>query len=147
MQGVVAIAADATDEVGVTSVQFQVDGADLGAAVTAPPYTVNWETTTVANGLVPTDCDRGGCCRQRRNFGSGQVTVANPVDTTPPTVEGVTPADGAVRCRCGHGHDGDIQRSHGSDHIDGTTVELRDSGNNLVAADGELRRSQAGRRR
>ena len=36
--------------VGVAGVQFRADGADLGAEVTSAPYTVNWDTTTVAKG-------------------------------------------------------------------------------------------------
>src|SRR5882724_1565848 len=34
----------------VSSVQFQVDGGNLGAADTSAPYAVSWNTTTVGNG-------------------------------------------------------------------------------------------------
>jgi hypothetical protein len=34
----------------VSSVQFQLDGANLGAPVTSAPYSVSWDTTTASNG-------------------------------------------------------------------------------------------------
>ena len=40
----VAISGAASDDVGVAGVQFQVDGGNLGAEVTTPPYAVTWNT-------------------------------------------------------------------------------------------------------
>src|SRR5882672_4179151 len=34
----------------VSSVQFQLDGANLGARDTSEPYAVSWDTTTASNG-------------------------------------------------------------------------------------------------
>lgn len=48
--GTVGIAASATDNVGIASVQFLLNGANFGSAVTAPPYAVTWDTTQGANG-------------------------------------------------------------------------------------------------
>ncbi len=48
--GTVAVTATASDNVGVASVQFRVDGVNLGAADTVAPYGVSWETTTAADG-------------------------------------------------------------------------------------------------
>ena len=50
VSGTVSISANATDNVMVASVQFQLDGANLGPADTAAPYTMVWNTTSVANG-------------------------------------------------------------------------------------------------
>ena len=41
--------ASASSGVGVASVQFQLDGANLGAAVTSSPYSVSWNTITASN--------------------------------------------------------------------------------------------------
>ena len=49
VDGVIVVSATAADDVGVTSVQFLLDGAPLGAAVTTAPYQVEWATTGVAN--------------------------------------------------------------------------------------------------
>ena len=40
----------AADDIGVTSVQFLLDGAPLGIADTEAPYEAEWGTTTAANG-------------------------------------------------------------------------------------------------
>ena len=44
------IAADAADAVGVQSVQFRVDGVNLGAADTTSPYSIPWDTLSATNG-------------------------------------------------------------------------------------------------
>jgi len=44
------VTAVAADNVSVLSVQFKLDGADLGTPVTAAPYTVTWDTTITAAG-------------------------------------------------------------------------------------------------
>jgi Bacterial Ig domain/Abnormal spindle-like microcephaly-assoc'd, ASPM-SPD-2-Hydin len=48
--GTVTVSASASDSVGVAGVQFRLDGTNLGAEVTSPPYSVSWDTTTAANG-------------------------------------------------------------------------------------------------
>ena len=50
LAGVLAVTATATDNVGVTSVEFQVDGAQVGAALTAAPYAVNVNADAYASG-------------------------------------------------------------------------------------------------
>src|SRR2546425_2218277 len=78
----IVMSAVASDNVGVASVQFTLDGANLGAAATALPYTLIWNTTTAANGshvLAAKASDAAG------NIGSSKpvtITVAN-ADTTP----------------------------------------------------------------
>ncbi|MDZ4105387.1 MAG: Ig-like domain-containing protein, partial [Nitrosomonas sp.] len=46
----VTISASAADDIGVSGVQFMLDGANLGAEVTTPPYAVTWDSTAVADG-------------------------------------------------------------------------------------------------
>src|SRR2546428_283322 len=48
--GTVTVSASATDNVGVAGVQFNLDGVNLGAEVTAAPYAISWNTTLAANG-------------------------------------------------------------------------------------------------
>lgn len=50
VSGAVSLTASASDNVGVASVQFRVDGANVGSPVTAAPYTFLWDSTTVTNG-------------------------------------------------------------------------------------------------
>ena len=51
VSGVVTVSADASDNVAVAGVQFQLDGANLGAEDTVPPFSIGWDSTTVANGV------------------------------------------------------------------------------------------------
>ena len=51
LSGTVTVTANATDNVAVASVQFQLDGVSLGAPVTGsgPLYNLSWNTTTASN--------------------------------------------------------------------------------------------------
>src|SRR5205807_10057541 len=80
----VAVAANASDNVGVAGVQFKLDGANLGGEDTSSPYSVSWDTTTATNGshsLTATARDAAG------NPGSAaavSVTVSNAAPPPPP---------------------------------------------------------------
>ncbi|HWW00429.1 MAG TPA: DUF4038 domain-containing protein [Candidatus Acidoferrum sp.] len=51
LSNVVAVSATVTGDVEVLGVQFQVDGANLGAEVLSPPYAIYWDSTTLTNGV------------------------------------------------------------------------------------------------
>jgi hypothetical protein len=53
VSGTITVSANATDNVGVSSVQFQLDGVNLGAAITGsgPFYSTRWNTTTATSGM------------------------------------------------------------------------------------------------
>ena len=85
--GVVAIAATATDAVGVVSVQIRIDGTALGAAQTAPPYGANWTSTSVADGVHTITVEARDAAN---NVGTASVTVTvqnTPVVLTPHYVD------------------------------------------------------------
>ncbi len=50
LTGAVSLMATATDDVGVTEVEFQVDGVQLGVTLAAPPFTASLDTTQYASG-------------------------------------------------------------------------------------------------
>ena len=50
VSGTVELRANASDDRGVSGVQFRVDGANVGAQDTSSPYRVNWDTTDVSDG-------------------------------------------------------------------------------------------------
>ena len=85
--GSIALSATASDNVGVSKVEFYVDGA-LKATDTASPYTASLDSTTLANGshsLVAKAYDAAG------NVGTSSTvsfSVSNSTggDTAPPTV-------------------------------------------------------------
>ncbi len=46
----VAVAANAADNVAVASIQFRLDGANLGSGLTTAPYALTWDSTAVPDG-------------------------------------------------------------------------------------------------
>ena len=88
----VAVSANASDNVGVSGVQFKLDGANLGAEDTTSPYSVTWNSTTAGVGshtLTAVARDAAG-----KTTTSAGVSVTVP-DTTSPTVSFTAPANGA----------------------------------------------------
>jgi hypothetical protein len=81
VSGTVTVAATATDNVGVVGVQFQVDGANVGAEDTTAPYAVAWGTTGVENGThTLTAVARDGAGNVQTSA-AVSVTVANGVSS------------------------------------------------------------------
>jgi len=93
VSGTVAITASASDNVGVTSVGFYVNGV-LQGTDTSAPYTWSWNTSSLASGtytLTSRAYDAAG------NVGeSSAVTVAVVNDAAAPTVALTSPAGGAT---------------------------------------------------
>jgi len=91
--GVQAVTANASDNVGVSRVEFYLDGG-LVAANNVPPYGFSWNTLTAANGshtLSALAYDAAGNVGQSAAVG---VTVFN--DVTSPVVSLTAPATGAT---------------------------------------------------
>jgi hypothetical protein len=79
VSGTVAVAASATDNVGVVGVQFKLDGVNLGAEDTASPYSVSWVSSTATNGPhTLTAVARDAAGNQTTSTSVG-LTVNNPV--------------------------------------------------------------------
>ena len=92
LSGTVSVSATATDDVGVTGVQFQLDGLNLGAEDTVAPYTVSWDTTTALSGthsLTVIARDAAG------NVTTSPAVLVT-IDNEAPTIIVTTPTDGAV---------------------------------------------------
>jgi hypothetical protein len=82
VSGTVTVTANAGDNVGVTGVQFKVDGTNIGAEDVAAPYAVSWNTTTLPNGthtITAVAKDAAG------NTKTAQISVTVSNNGTPPT--------------------------------------------------------------
>jgi hypothetical protein len=129
--GSVSVNASASDSGGVASVQFKLDGQNLGAADTAAPWTISWDTTKVANGshnLTVVATDNAG---NEATSNPVSVTVANatPADTTPPAVALAPPSSGAPVS-------GSINvAASASDNVGVAGVQFKLDGQNLGAED------------
>jgi hypothetical protein len=82
VSGPVAVSASASDNVGVSRVEFSVDGA-LQATSTSAPYGWSWDASSVSAGshtITATAIDNAG------NRASTQISVNVVHDTTPPSI-------------------------------------------------------------
>jgi hypothetical protein len=95
----VTVSANASSTNGIASVQFKLDGANLGSALTAAPYSRVWDSTTATNGshtLTAVATDRSG---NQTTATAMTVTVTNvpsvvSVVATTPNASRVGPANG-----------------------------------------------------
>jgi hypothetical protein len=96
VSGTITVSANATDNVAVASVQFRLDGNNLGGLDLSAPYSVTLNTTTVSNGSHTVAAIATDSSGNTATSATVTVSVNNaPVDTTPPTVSITSPASGA----------------------------------------------------
>jgi hypothetical protein len=82
VSGTITVTATATATAGVSTVQFLLDGANLGSADPTSPYSVLWDTTTASNGphaLAAKTTDKSG-----NSVTSSNVNVTVSQSATPP---------------------------------------------------------------
>jgi uncharacterized protein (TIGR03118 family) len=83
VSGIVALAATASDNVGVVSVKFYA-GTTLVGTATSAPFTAQWDTTLVANGAVSLTAVAADAAGNTTTSSAVSVTVSNaaPAPTT-----------------------------------------------------------------
>ena len=97
VSGAVTVSANAADNVGVSGVQFRLDGVNLGTEDTVSPYTFNWNTAGASNGTHSLTAVARDAAGNSATSSAVSVTVSNAVlDTTAPTVLLTAPAAGTV---------------------------------------------------
>jgi hypothetical protein len=74
------IAANATDNCGVASVQFFLDGKAIGSPVTSSPYAINWDTTTATNATHILSAQATDTSGNTATSSTVTVTVQNPAN-------------------------------------------------------------------
>lgn len=95
LSGTITLAANASSNIGIASIQFQVDGSNLGAADTTAPYSASLNTTTLANGKHNVSAVATDTSNNKATSPAVSITVNN---TTPPAVAVsiTSPASGAT---------------------------------------------------
>ncbi|RJP45618.1 LamG domain-containing protein, partial [Candidatus Parcubacteria bacterium] len=83
VSGAIAVSANASDNVGIAGVQFLLNGANLGFEDTVAPYSVSWDTTTVANGAFILSARARDFTGNQTTSGSVTVTASNVVIPSP----------------------------------------------------------------
>ena len=77
VSGTVNVTATASDNVGVSGVQFRLDGADLNAEDTSSPYSTSWSTGAVPNGTHTLTAIARDAAGNRTTATTVTVTVTN----------------------------------------------------------------------
>ncbi|MEK7594188.1 MAG: Ig-like domain-containing protein [Patescibacteria group bacterium] len=88
VKGTKTVTSTVTDAQGIASVQYKLDGVNLGSPVTTAPYSYNWNTTTVANGTHTLSAVATNTVNLSTTSSTVSFTVANP---TPPTISITAP--------------------------------------------------------
>ncbi len=88
VSGTISVTANASDNVGVASVQFQLDGANLGNLDTTSPYSVSWNSATASNASHNLKAIAKDAAGNSTTSAIVTVTVNNAADTVAPTVPG-----------------------------------------------------------
>ena len=78
----VSVSANATDDVGVASVQFLLDTSPLGSPVTAPPFSVAWDTATAVAGNHVLQARATDFAGNSTTSAAVAVTVGTPTGST-----------------------------------------------------------------
>src|SRR5439155_24153729 len=121
------LAAFASDNVGVANVQFRLNGANVGTAVTSSPYRLSFDTRTLTSGtytLTAVATDLAG-------NGTTSASTSLTIDNLPPTVSNQTPASGATGISTASTVTATFNKP-----VQASTISfvLRDSVNNVVTA-------------
>ena len=97
MTKTITVSANASANAGVASVQFRLDGANIGAAIVNAPFQISWDTSTATNGghtLTAVAVDKLNMIATSTPVG---VTVSNSGGSgNPPTVTITSPTSGAT---------------------------------------------------
>jgi C1A family cysteine protease len=97
VSGLVSISVSASDNVGVTSVTLKVDNNTTSISSTTSPFTLNWNSSSVANGSHSLSVTAQDAAGNATTSAPVQVNVSNAVagDGIAPSVSFTSPANGA----------------------------------------------------
>ncbi len=107
---VVTISASVTEKTGIAWVQFMVDGRNIGAELSAAPYSMLWDSTSIANGSHTLTAEVRNAANLKGVSNAVVVNVSNTAeDTLPPTtptnVTGTAKSTTAIELNWSHSTD------------------------------------------
>jgi hypothetical protein len=114
VSGSVTVSANAADDVGVASVQFRLDNADLGAPDTSSPYSTTWNTTSATAGPHTLTAIAKDAANNATTATTVSVTVDNSAPAGPTPVAAYSFENGSgtsLTDTTGKGHTGTIREA------------------------------------
>jgi hypothetical protein len=88
LAGTVTVSAAASDVTGIASVEFLVDGLPIGGSLTAAPYSMSWDSTTIADGVHYVSAQALAASTMYGTAAPVAVTVSNASPPPPPPPPG-----------------------------------------------------------
>jgi hypothetical protein len=85
VSGNMAVSANASDNTGVAGVQFKLNGQNMGSEDTSAPYSLNFDTSTHANGTYTLSAVARDAAGNQSSSGTVNFTISNTTSTPPPT--------------------------------------------------------------
>ena len=99
VSGSVTVSANASDNVGVASVQFFLDGSNLGSLLIVSPYSVAWNTATASNGAHTLTAQAKDAVGNVGNAVAVNVTAANSTSTATQDFQARCAQPGVIVCQ------------------------------------------------
>src|SRR4029079_7794971 len=93
--GIVTLAADASDNRGVTRLQFFLDGAPLGDEDVAEPFVLGWDSVPATNGAHTIQAVAYDAAGNSASSGLATIIVDN-TGTPSPSIRLIAPAEGSI---------------------------------------------------
>ncbi len=93
VSGTTTMTASASDENGITSLQFKVNGQNFGSALTETPFSLSWDTIALADGTYTITAEARNAAGLTSESDPATVTVYNPVA---PTVSMTSPQASSI---------------------------------------------------
>jgi peptidoglycan/xylan/chitin deacetylase (PgdA/CDA1 family) len=126
ISGTQTVSANASDSVGVAGVQFKIDGVNIGSEDTTAPYSLSWDSKTVANG----NHTLSAVARNTSGLTSTATETVNINNPTPPSVSFSAPVSAATVSGKTV-----VVSANASDGVGVSGVQFKLDGNNLGAED------------
>jgi hypothetical protein len=133
--GTLSLVANAADNVGVAGVRLFVDGTQVGAERTTPPYSVAWDTTTVPNGSHVITASARDAAGNSATSATVSVTVSNggPAPSGPIAAYAFSEGQGTVAADAsGHGLAGTVSNATWTPGPFGSALQFTGASNSRV---------------
>jgi hypothetical protein len=104
LSGNVTISATATDNIGVTGVQFQLNGTNLGAEDKTSPFSISWDTAGVAPGQYTVTAIAHDAAGNAASSAPLTINISSPSSTLSVSIGGsgsVTSSPDGILCTSG----------------------------------------------
>jgi hypothetical protein len=125
VSGVVAVSANAADNIAVAGVQFKLDGANLGVEDTTSPYSLSWDSATISNGAHTLTAVARDAAGNTTTAAAVAVTTSNASAPPPPPAGTVLVGNTATEANADSDAAGQAEAFKATAAVTGSVTRLR----------------------